>query len=321
MQIKQRDNLKLSNTFIEAKCDRMTKDEQNFLYLCISQTNTDDKDFSMMQIHLKDIQELALVKKNYKQVRSFIDSLGSKGVGLRDGKRYMRRSFFHRLNYVEGTGYIEAQLHEDLHDLCLELKRNFTQASLQACISFRSKYSSPLYLLLKSVYDKQKKYQDYIFVDYTVKYLTNHFQLPKSYIIYNNLKQKFLEVTEKDINNNSDFNISFEPLKMGRKLEAIRFTIHKKEQTESIAFDDIAKDFALDFDKSDMETRVNSELDEISQKTIKAFNYDVEAIEELIETYSKDIVENALFIMSNKDPKAFSNALGYLKSICRNKAK
>lgn len=317
MEIKKRDNLKLSNTFIEAKCDRMTKDEQNFLYLCISQINADDKDFSMMQIHLKDIQELALVKKNYKQVRSFIDSLGSKGVGLRDGKRYMRRSFFHRLNYVEGTGYIEAQLHEDLHDLCLELKRNFTQASLQACISFRSKYSSPLYLLLKSVYDKQKQYQDYIFVDYTIDYLMTHFQLPKSYNIYNNLKQKFLEVTEKDINDNSDFTISFEPIKRGRSLEGIRFTVHKEEQTESIALDD----FALDFDKSDITTRVAGELDEISQKTIKVFSYDIEEIEKLINEYSKDIVENALFVMSNKDPKVFTNAFGYLKAIIENKAK
>lgn len=317
MQIKQRDNLKLSNTFIEAKCDRMTKDEQNFLYLCISQINADDKDFSMMQIHLKDIQELALVKKNYKQVRSFIDSLGSKGVGLRDGKRYMRRSFFHRLNYVEGTGYIEAQLHEDLHDLCLELKRNFTQASLQACISFRSKYSSPLYLLLKSVYDKQKKYQDYIFVDYSIDYLMGHFQLPKSYKLYNRMKEKFLEVAERDINDNSDFTISFKPIKKGRNLEGIRFTVHKKEQTESIALDD----FALDFDKSDITTRVAGELDEISQKTIKIFDYDIEAIEELIKTYSKDIVENALFVMSNKDPKVFTNAFGYLKAIIENEAK
>ncbi|MEY8717344.1 replication initiation protein [Francisella philomiragia] len=317
MQIKQRDNLKLSNTFIEAKCDRMTKDEQNFLYLCISQINADDKDFSMMQIHLKDIQELALVKKNYKQVRSFIDSLGSKGVGLRDGKRYMRRSFFYRLNYVEGTGYIEAQLHEDLHDLCLELKRNFTQASLQACISFRSKYSSPLYLLLKSVYDKQKQYQDYIFVDYTIDYLMSHFQLPKSYTIYQNLRVKFLEITEKDINDNSDFTISFEPIKRGRNLEGIRFTVHREEHTESIALDD----FALDFDKSDITMRVAGELDEISQQTIKAFGYDIEEIEKLINKCSKDIVENALFVMSNKDPKAYTNPLGYLKAIIKNKVK
>ena len=317
MQIKQRDNFKLSNTFIEAKCDKMNKDEQNFLYLCISQVNADDSYFSPMKIHLKDIQELALVKKNHVQVRNFIAKLSRKGVNIQNGKTFMPRVFFQKLNYIEGTGYIEAQLHEDLQDLCLELKRNFTQASLQACISFRSKYSSPLYLLLKSVYDKQKKYQDYIFVDYTVDYLINHFQLPKSYNVYGHLRERFLEVTEKDINDNSDFTISFEPIKKGRNLEGIRFTAHKKEQTESIVLDD----FALDFDKSDITTRVAGELDEISQKTIKAFNYDVEEIEKLINDYSKDIVENALFVMSNKDPKVFTNAFGYLKAIIENKAK
>ncbi|KFJ43114.1 replication initiation protein [Francisella philomiragia] len=317
MQIKQRDNLKLSNTFIEAKCDKMNKDEQNFLYLCISQVNADDSYFSPMKIHLKDIQELALVKKNHVQVRNFIAKLSRKGVNIQNGKTFMPRVFFQKLNYIEGTGYIEAQLHEDLQDLCLELKRNFTQASLQACISFRSKYSSPLYLLLKSVYDKQKQYQDYIFVDYTVDYLINHFQLPKSYKVYGHLRERFLEVTEKDINDNSDFTISFEPIKRGRSLEGIRFTVHKKQHVESISLDN----FALDFDKSDITMRVTGELDEISQKTIKAFNYDIEEIEKLINDYSKDIVENALFVMSNKDPKVFTNAFGYLKAIIENKAK
>ena len=317
MEIKKRDNLKLSNTFIEAKCDKMNKDEQNFLYLCISQVNADDSYFSPMKIHLKDIQELALVKKNHVQVRNFIAKLSRKGVNIQNGKTFMPRVFFQKLNYIEGTGYIEAQLHEDLQDLCLELKRNFTQASLQACISFRSKYSSPLYLLLKSVYDKQKQYQDYIFVDYEIDFLMNHFQLPKSYNLYNRMKEKFLQVTEKDINDNSDFTISFDPIKRGRKLVGIRFTVHKKEQTESIALDD----FALDFDKSDITTRVAGELDEISQKTIKAFNYDVEEIEKLINDYSKDIVENALFVMSDKDPKAYTNPLGYLKAVIKNKTK
>lgn len=106
--------------------------------------------------------------------------------------------------------------------------------------------------------------------------------------------------------------------KTGRRLDGIRFTIHKNKQTESIALDD---DFALDFDKSDITTRVAGELDEISQKTIKAFNYDIEEIEKLINDYSKDIVENALFVMSNKDPKVFTNALGYLKAIIKNKPK
>jgi len=317
MQIKQRDNLKLSNAFIEAKCDKMNKDEQNFLYLCISQVNADDSYFSPMKIHIKDIQELALVRKNYNQVRGFIAKLSRKGVNLQNGKTFMPRVFFQKLNYIEGTGYIEAQLHEDLQDLCLELKKNFTQASLQACISFRSKYSSPLYLLLKSVYDKQKQYQDYIFADYEIDYLINHFQLPKSYKVYGHLRERFLEVTEKDINNNSDFNISFEPVKMGRKLEAIRFTIHKKEKAKTVNLND----FALDFDKSDLTVRVTGELNEISQKTIKAFNYDIEEIDKLIEKYSKDVVENALYKMSNKDPAAFKNPIGYLKAICKNKSK
>jgi len=316
MEIKQRDNLKLSNTFIEAKCDKMTKDEQNFLYLCISQIDKSDKEFSMMRIHLNDIQQLALVRKNYKQVRTFINDLRKKGVQLYDGKKYMPRNFFHRLNYIEGTGYIEAQLHEDLHELCLELKKNFTQASLMSCISFRSKYSSPLYLLLKSVYDKQKKYQDYIFVDYEPSYLLEHFQLPKSYKIYNNLKQKFLEVTEKDISDNSEFNISFTPVKKGRNLEAIRFTITKKEDVNSSL--DMDK-FSLDFDKSDLETRVLNQFDNQIKKAISDMQLDSEKLEELLNKFDFKDVEQGIYTLSKLDMSFIKNKHGYLEKIIENK--
>ena len=317
MNIKQRDNLKLSNTFIEAKADRMTKDEQNFLYLCISQIDADNKNFSMMQIHVKDIEQLALVKKDYSQVRGFIDKLSRKGISLQNGKKYMRRSFFHRLNYINGTGYIEAQLHEDLHNLCLELKKNFTQASLMICLSFRSKYSIPLYLLLKSVYDKQNKYQGYIFVDYTIDFLIEHFQLPKSYKIYQNLRVKFLEVTEKNINNNSDLKISFEPVKKGRTLEAIRFIVLKKDKIKSIIFDD----FKLDFNKSVINTRVKSQFDEKSQKIITEFGFNNEKLDILINNYGLELVEEALYIISKKEPKTIKSKDNYLKSIIENKNK
>lgn len=53
---------------------------------------------------------------------------------------------------------------------------------------------------------------------------------------------------------------------------------------------------------------------------IKAFKYDIEKIEKLINDYSKDIVENDLFVMSNKDPKVFTNAFRYLKAIIENKS-
>jgi plasmid replication initiation protein len=313
MELKNRDVLKMHNSFIEANPDKLSKLEQNFLYLCISQIDMEDTKFHMMNIHIKDLENISFTKKDYSQIKRLMIDLSRKGISYFDGETYCRRNFFQRLNYKIGSGTINAQLHEDLFDMLLQLKKgHFTQSSLLLHTSFRSKYSAPLYLLLKSQYDKRNKYEDYIFVDYTIDFLMKHFQLPKSYNLYNRMKEKFLQVTEKDINDNSDFTISFEPNKRGRKLEGIRFTVHKEEQTDSIA---------LDFDKLDITTRVAGELDEISQKTIKIFDYDIEEIEKLINEYSKDIVENALFVMSNKDPKVFTNAFGYLKAIIENNAK
>jgi len=314
--VKNRDGLKLANTFIEAKADKMNKDEQNFLYLCISQINTDDKAFKAMKIHIQDIEKLVLVKKNHTQIISFITDLRKKGITYEENGIIKARSFFHRLNYVRGSGVIEAQLHEDLYDMCLKLKQNFTQASLFTCTSFRSKYSTPLYLLLKSIYDKQKQYCEYICVDYAIPYLIEHFQLPKSYNLYNNLKQKFLEITEKDINNNSDFNISFGPVKRGRKLEAIRFTIDKKTQAKSIAFNN----FVLKHDTHDLDMRVSCMFDKDSLKAITEMKLNAGKLNELINIFGINAVIEGIYQMSKREHKYIKNKNNYLKAIIKNKS-
>jgi len=319
-EIKQRDNLKLHNTFIEAKSDKLSKDEQNFLYLMISQINTDDTQFKQIKIHIQDIEKFAFVKKNYKQVKDFIVSLSRKGISYYENNKFCRRSLFYRLNYIEDSGYIEAALHGDLFDMLLQLrsdKGNFTQASLMSCISFRSKYSSPLYLLLKSVYDKQKIHGDYVFVDYTPEFIMNHFSLPNSYSLYNNLKQKFLEVTRDDISDNSEFNISFEARKKGRPLEYIRFTIYKKEKEKSAKLED----FSLIHDSTDLDIRVCSRFNQSTQKAIIEIGLNGEKLDALISEYQIKDIEEAIYQMNKKDIKNINNKDGYLKAIIINKSK
>jgi plasmid replication initiation protein len=100
-------------------------------------------------------------------------------------------------------------------------------------LKFNSKYSSRLFLLLKSDYDKQKVYRKNLFVVYDTGYLQNRFELPKSYkAVYKNFKVKFLLKALNEINENTGLTISYKELKTGRKITSIEFCISEKEKTQ-----------------------------------------------------------------------------------------
>ena len=63
--------------------------------------------------------------------------------------------------------------------------------------------------------------------------LLNRFELPKSYLIYANLKIKFLDKSIKEINEKTLFNISYKELKTGRKITGIQFCINEKEKSNA----------------------------------------------------------------------------------------
>ena len=229
--IKYDANLVISNQLVKGRYT-LTKEEQNFIYLMISQINKDDTKFTEYQIHIKDLESAELSQKKYSRYRDFAKSLMSKVITIEDEKRILTSNWFAHIEYIKNTGIIRATISEKLKPYLLQLKTEFTQAKLPTLLQFNSKYSSRLYLLLKADFDRQKKYKQNLFVVYGIEDLNQIFELPSSYSkVYSKFKNIFLLKSLEEINGKTELSISYKELKTGRKITSIEFCISEQEKS------------------------------------------------------------------------------------------
>lgn len=224
--------LVLANQLVKGRY-QLSKEEQNFIYLMISQIEKDDTEFKEYQIHIKDLENAELTQKQYGRYREFAKSLMSKVVTIENEKSILTANWFADIEYIKNTGYIRATISQKLKPYLLQLKEEFVQAKLPTLLQFKSKYSSRLYLLLKSDFDRQSKHRKNLFVIYDLEDLHNRFELPKSYSkVYSKFKNSFLLNALEEINEKTDLIILFNELKIGRKITSIEFCISKKQQSQ-----------------------------------------------------------------------------------------
>jgi plasmid replication initiation protein len=230
--LSKNNNLVVSNQLVKGRY-KLTKEEQNFIYLMISQINKDDTHFKEYQIHIKDLESAELTQKQYARYRCFARNLLSKVITIENSTDILSANWFSSLRYVKGTGIIKAKISDDMKPYLLELKKEFVQAKLPTLLKFKSKYSSRLFLLLKSDFDKQKIYKKNLFVIYDIDFLHSTFELPTSYSnVYSKFKNIFLLKALNEINEHTGLTIGYKELKTGRKITSIEFCISEKEKTE-----------------------------------------------------------------------------------------
>jgi plasmid replication initiation protein len=285
--IKNSQNLAVSNKLVKGRY-KLTKEEQNFIYLMISQIKKEDKDFYNYQIHIKDLENNELTQKNYQRYREFADTLMKKSLRIEDDKRILNTNWFSSLEYIKDTGYIYACFDPKLKPYFLELKQEFTQAKLPTLLQFNSKYSSRLYLLLKSEYDRQKNYKNNLFISYEVEYLHRNFEMPKSYIErYSKFKEMFLNTATDEINAKTELQIDYTELKTGRKITSINFCISKKDKTE----EQLKQEILTTKTKSDFlpEGLHSKAIEVLCDEELDLTNHDIKNI---FEHYKKEDVED-----------------------------
>lgn len=122
------------------------------------------------------------------------------------------------------SGIVHIKLDEDLVPYMYELKEKFTQYQLFNILAMKSAFSVRIYELLKSyAYLKSKVFD----ID-DLKHLLMVDNI-KSYENFKDFRRKVLEVAEREINELTDINISYETIKKGRKVTKINFLIENKK--------------------------------------------------------------------------------------------
>ena len=290
-------NLVISNQLVKGRY-KLTKEEQNFIYLMISQINQEDNKFKEYRIHISDLENSELTKKNYSQYREFASGLRKKEIIIEDDKQILISGWFSNITYMKDTGIVKATIDDKLKPYLLQLKTQFVKAKMPVLLGFKSKYSSRLYLYLKSVFDfkTSKIKKDEVKEIIEVEQLIQQFKMPETYRKrYSHFKESFLNKAIKEINADTNFKVTYDDSskarKTGRKITSIEFCMRLKSQEdksiEQLKQDILAIEAKRDFipikaSQYVIETLLDDEL-ELSKNDLKHIfsHYKLEDIEEI----------------------------------------
>ena len=219
-----------ANSFVQASYS-MTLDEMRILSLTLGVFNPENTikrgfDFTIADFckHFPDVDE----KSAYTQVRNAILKISKRWIVLVDNEKELtevvlvnKRTYFKK----EGRFYIE--FHEDLLPYIAQLHNNFTKYQLVNIGAFSSTHTIRLYELCS-------QYRDTGWRQTSIEDLKDWLQVADKYPRYNSFNQRVLSPAIDEINAKSDLLVSVEPIKRGRSIVSLKFTIKSKKSAVKI---------------------------------------------------------------------------------------
>lgn len=164
---------------------------------------------------------------NYQFIKKTIKGLRDKSFWLTDENGVETTvGWLQKARINKGSGRITVCFDEDIQKYVIGLFENFTQYSLLSILPMRSSYSIRMFELLKS----------YAF---TKVHIFDVEQLKRNlgaehYTNFKDFRKKVLEVSVKEINTNTDIEVSWEPIMKGRKVVEIKFYIRTLDVLERL---------------------------------------------------------------------------------------
>jgi len=247
VEVSDRNVVKFHNKFPFFK-HNLDLQEQRLVFIVIAQIKMEDEDFKDYKVALKDIEEKSGALQNRREINRFARTLMSKTFTIEeeDGDRTL--SWFSSILRLRNESALLVRFDPALKPYLLQLQKNFTKALLSILIKFRHKYTSQLYMLLKSRMSKQ--------LDIKVEELADILNVPKSYRKnFTDFWKRVLKPALDEIDQVSDLKIvKIEKIRMkySRKIESLKIvaeTKTKEKTTEKLQKPDTLKELELRLNK------------------------------------------------------------------------
>lgn len=172
---------------------------------------------------------------NYIYIKKSIKSLRDKSFWLMDEKgNEVLVGWLSKARINKGSGKITVRLDDDIQKYVIGLFENFTQYELLSTLPMKSNYSFRIYELLKS----------YAFIGqhtFDIDDLKNKLAAT-NYVNFKDFRKYVLEIATKEINLYTDIEVSWQPLKKGKKVVQVQFDILQKDSWGRYAASNRASD-------------------------------------------------------------------------------
>ncbi|PGA96371.1 replication initiation protein [Bacillus toyonensis] len=227
LQIRENNIVSKSNTLIEAN-SRLNLVEQKMLLCLASNIEPNDRDFKTYTFPIKQFHDLLGLNGStkYTELSKITKELLSKVIEIRAGEELIQVSWLSSAIYNRNKGTIDMRFDPLLKPFLLELSSKFTSYRLANVVKLKSTYAIRIYELLKQYEDLKER-------TISLGNLRYYLDAMDVYPNYANFKQRVLKPSQKELNQKTDISFEFEEIKLGRKVQKIRFVIRAQKKKDS----------------------------------------------------------------------------------------
>ena len=299
--------VKQSNALINASYQVSLAEKRIILYM-LTKIHKDDENFKPYRMNIKEfLAEIGTDTKNlYERAKQATKELLNRVLEIKTSTGLLQITFLSSAEYYDKEGYVELSFDPKLKPYLLQLKECFTTYAIENILSLKSIHSMRIYELLKQFQSLKER----TFKLRELKYILG---LQDQYFNdYTSFKKRVILQAQKELNQSTDISFDFEEIKLGRKIDSIKFIIKNKIQLENPETEipqnteEKPKETIIENTKQNI---ILNKLLDLGVENTKALNFiqikDLDTLEQQIEYAEKQY----------KTKKIHSNLGGYLVSI------
>lgn len=193
------------------------------------------KEDAELKPYIITIQELAsllgVTEANlYRDIEDITDDIIKNPVYIQERtikkERWIKIPWVSRCEYRSDYG-VAIKLNDELKPFLLNLKKQYTQYTLDSVLSMKSVYSIRLYELLQSKIMVQMLPQQGVDIEMDIQDIKESCDCnAKSYDVFANFRRRVIDVAVKEINEKTIYRISYTCVKDGRSVKSILFHLN-----------------------------------------------------------------------------------------------
>lgn len=214
--------------------------ELKVLAFMISKVKPEDKILQEYTFSIPDFCSVCGIAdrsgRNYERIKDTLKGMRDKSFWLtqEDGSETLV-GWLGKVRLEKKSSKVKIRLDDDLQKYIVGLYSNYTQYELFSTLPMTSSYSFRLYELLKSYQYKKEKYSQTFKIDYLKE------RLAAPYKNFKDFRIRALDFATREINLYTDLEISWQPIKEGRRVVEVRFDILQRDFFKRLETIDNAK--------------------------------------------------------------------------------
>ena len=227
-------------TLMESKT-RLSLRDQKIILAVIAQINPEDDDFKDYQISVNDLSKITGIKSQnlYTSIDEACTRLISSVITIKEPHNkngFLKVTWFSHAEYTPSKGMVNFSVSPRLKPYLLQLKGHFTSYRLKQVMCLQSSYSIRMYELLRQFLPMNAVYKGNTtaFREITIDDLRGYLGVEDGrYPKFAMFRKNIIEKCQKEITEETDLSFDFEPIRRGRKIHAIKFTIKHNSRNET----------------------------------------------------------------------------------------